>query len=97
MLHAFKLYTGPDNASHVKEGTVAENDRTERPHEVRHPEGSQGHEKRHRLVRRREEQLGDGDREETVDDKVEPFERIPDRGRRNRVPALWCYLRFRLR
>jgi hypothetical protein len=29
MLHAFKLYTGPDNASHVKEGTVAENDRTD--------------------------------------------------------------------
>jgi len=28
MLHAFKLYTGPDNASHMKEGTVAENDRT---------------------------------------------------------------------
>ena len=27
MLHAFKLYTGPDKASHVKEGTVAENDR----------------------------------------------------------------------
>ena len=25
MLHAFKLYTGPDNTSHVKEGTVAEN------------------------------------------------------------------------
>lgn len=24
MLHAFKLYTGPDNASHVQEGTVAE-------------------------------------------------------------------------
>jgi hypothetical protein len=29
MLHAFKLYTGPDNASHVLEGTVAENDRTD--------------------------------------------------------------------
>ena len=29
MLHAFKLYTGPDNASHVKEGTVDENDRTD--------------------------------------------------------------------
>ena len=29
MLHAFKLYTGLDNASHVKEGTVAENDRTD--------------------------------------------------------------------
>jgi quercetin dioxygenase-like cupin family protein len=29
MLHAFKLYTGSDNASHVKEGTVAENDRTD--------------------------------------------------------------------
>ena len=29
MLHAFKLYTGPDNASHMKEGTVAENDRTD--------------------------------------------------------------------
>jgi quercetin dioxygenase-like cupin family protein len=29
MLHAFKLYTGPDNASHVKEGTVAENDRSD--------------------------------------------------------------------
>jgi quercetin dioxygenase-like cupin family protein len=29
MLHAFKLYTGPDNASHVKVGTVAENDRTD--------------------------------------------------------------------
>ena len=29
MLHAFKLRTGPDNASHVEEGTVAENDRTD--------------------------------------------------------------------
>jgi quercetin dioxygenase-like cupin family protein len=29
MLHAFKLYTGPDNASHVVEGTIAENDRTD--------------------------------------------------------------------
>jgi quercetin dioxygenase-like cupin family protein len=29
MLHAFKLYTGPDNASHVIEGSVAENDRTD--------------------------------------------------------------------
>ncbi len=29
MLHAFKLYTGPDKASHVVEGTVAENDRTD--------------------------------------------------------------------
>src|SRR5215470_7510812 len=29
MLHAFKLYTGPDNASHVEEGTLAENDRTD--------------------------------------------------------------------
>lgn len=28
MLHAFKLYTGADNASHVAEGTVAENGRT---------------------------------------------------------------------
>ena len=24
MLHAFKLYTGPDNASHVQEGTIGE-------------------------------------------------------------------------
>jgi hypothetical protein len=29
MLHAFKLYTGADNASHVVEGTVAENDPTD--------------------------------------------------------------------
>jgi quercetin dioxygenase-like cupin family protein len=29
MLHAFKLTTGPDNASHVAEGTVAEHDRTD--------------------------------------------------------------------
>jgi ABC-type amino acid transport substrate-binding protein len=29
MLHAFKLYTGPDKASHVLEGAVAENDRTD--------------------------------------------------------------------
>jgi len=29
MLHAFKLYTGADNASHVEEGTVAENDPTD--------------------------------------------------------------------
>lgn len=29
MLHAFKLITGPDNASHVVEGTVAENDPTD--------------------------------------------------------------------
>src|SRR5947199_6811132 len=29
MLHAYKLYTGHDNASHVTEGTVAENDRTD--------------------------------------------------------------------
>jgi len=29
MLHAFKLYTGTDNASHVEEGTVAENDCTD--------------------------------------------------------------------
>ena len=29
MLHAFKLYTGPDNASHVAEGSVADNDRTD--------------------------------------------------------------------
>jgi len=26
LLHAFKLYTGPDNASHIVEGTVAPND-----------------------------------------------------------------------
>jgi hypothetical protein len=29
MLHAFKLYTGKDNLSHVLEGTVAQNDRTD--------------------------------------------------------------------
>ena len=29
MMHAFKLFTGPDNASHVVEGTVAENERTD--------------------------------------------------------------------
>jgi quercetin dioxygenase-like cupin family protein len=29
MLHAFKLYTGRDNSSHVAEGRVAQNDRTE--------------------------------------------------------------------
>lgn len=29
MLHAFKLYTGPDKASHVAEGTIAENDSSE--------------------------------------------------------------------
>lgn len=29
MLRAFKLYTGTDNASHVVEGTVAENDPTD--------------------------------------------------------------------
>jgi len=29
MFRAFKLYTGPDNASHVVEGTVAENNRTD--------------------------------------------------------------------
>ena len=29
MLRAFKLYTGPDNASHVLEGTIDENDRTD--------------------------------------------------------------------
>ena len=29
MLRAIKLYTGADNASHVVEGTVAENDRTD--------------------------------------------------------------------
>ena len=29
MLHAFKLTTGPDNASHVAEGPVTENDRTD--------------------------------------------------------------------
>ena len=29
MLHAFKLYTGPDNASHVVEGMVAENETTD--------------------------------------------------------------------
>jgi hypothetical protein len=28
MLHAFKLYTGADRASHVAEGMVAGNDRT---------------------------------------------------------------------
>ena len=28
MLHAFKLYSGPDNASHVVEGTVALDQRT---------------------------------------------------------------------
>jgi quercetin dioxygenase-like cupin family protein len=28
MLHAFKLYTGTDNASHVTEGTLVQNDRT---------------------------------------------------------------------
>jgi quercetin dioxygenase-like cupin family protein len=26
LLHAYKLFTGPDNASHVIEGTVAQND-----------------------------------------------------------------------
>jgi polar amino acid transport system substrate-binding protein len=29
MLHAFKLYTGPDNASHVLEGVIAQNDRSD--------------------------------------------------------------------
>jgi hypothetical protein len=29
MLHTFKLYAGGDNASHVVEGTVAENDPTD--------------------------------------------------------------------
>ncbi|HEX4022767.1 MAG TPA: cupin domain-containing protein [Acidobacteriaceae bacterium] len=29
MLHAFKLYTGPDNASHVLEGTVPQDERTD--------------------------------------------------------------------
>jgi len=29
MLHAFKLYTGRDNASHVEEGTVAQNVRAD--------------------------------------------------------------------
>ncbi len=29
MLHAFKLYSGPDNASHVAEGTVALGERTD--------------------------------------------------------------------
>jgi quercetin dioxygenase-like cupin family protein len=29
MLHAFKLYTGRDHASHVEEGTVAQNARTD--------------------------------------------------------------------
>src|ERR1700730_11340589 len=29
MLHAFKLYTGSDNASHVIKGTVAQNNRSD--------------------------------------------------------------------
>jgi len=29
MLRAFKLYTGPDNASHVPEGMIDEKDRTD--------------------------------------------------------------------
>ena len=29
MLHAFKLYTGPDKASHVLEGAITESERTE--------------------------------------------------------------------
>src|SRR5215472_15899382 len=29
MMRAFKLYTGPDNASHVLEGTIDETDRTD--------------------------------------------------------------------
>ena len=29
MLHGFKLYTGPDNASHVMEGWLTQNDRTD--------------------------------------------------------------------
>ncbi len=29
MFHAFKLYTGPDNASHAVEGTIAEADPTD--------------------------------------------------------------------
>jgi len=29
LLHAFKLFTGPDDASHVLEGTVAQNDPSE--------------------------------------------------------------------
>lgn len=29
MLHAFKLYTGPDNASHVLEGSVTQGDRAD--------------------------------------------------------------------
>ena len=29
MLRAFKLYTGPDNAAHVLEGTIDEKDRTD--------------------------------------------------------------------
>ena len=29
MMRAFKLYTGPDNASHALEGTIDEKDRTD--------------------------------------------------------------------
>ena len=29
MMRAFKLYTGPDNAAHVLEGTIDEKDRTD--------------------------------------------------------------------
>ena len=29
MMRAFKLYTGPDNASHMLEGTIDEKDRTD--------------------------------------------------------------------
>lgn len=29
MLHAFKLYTGPDGQSHVVEGTIDEGQRTD--------------------------------------------------------------------
>ncbi|ABA47971.1 hypothetical protein BURPS1710b_3375 [Burkholderia pseudomallei 1710b] len=57
----------------------AEHDRAERPHEERHAERAERQQQRHRVVAGGKEQPRDRDREETVDDEIEPFERVADR------------------
>ena len=69
-------------------GESAEQDRAKRPDEEGDAECRQGDEERFQIVLRRKEQLGDGRGEIAVDDEIEPFERIAERGGGDRAPAL---------
>ncbi|MGA8319622.1 MAG: hypothetical protein WB774_02070 [Xanthobacteraceae bacterium] len=63
-------------------------DRAERPDKHSDAESRERDQKRFKIGLRRKEQPGDGGGKIAVDDEVEPFERIAERGRRDRTPAL---------